>query len=65
MAIRALEDSRTKKPDDPDVLYHLGMTYAKRGDQPKAREALERALTVNPAFASAESARQPLVTVSQ
>ena len=65
MAVGPLEESRERRPDNANTLYHLGMTYAKLGDRAKAREALERALKVNPAFADAESARQTLLAVSQ
>jgi tetratricopeptide (TPR) repeat protein len=43
MAVGPLEDSVKKKPDSAEILYHLGLTYAKIGEKAKAREALERA----------------------
>ena len=48
LAVGPLEESLKKMPDNPDVLYHLGLTYAKLGDNAKARDALERALKLNP-----------------
>ncbi len=48
MAVRSLEESLSKRPDTAPVLYHLGLTYAKLGDKAKAREALERALRLQP-----------------
>ena len=65
MAVGPLEESLKKRPDNADILYHLGLTYAKIGDKAKAREALERALKLNPQLAAAESARQTLASVSQ
>jgi tetratricopeptide (TPR) repeat protein len=65
LAIPPLEESLKKKPNDPDVLYHLGMTYAKVGDKAKSRDALERALKLNLRQADVASARQTLGTVAQ
>jgi predicted Zn-dependent protease len=65
MAVRPLEESLAKKPGNPEILYHLGMTYAKVGEKGKAREALARALKGNPQMAAAETARQTLASVSQ
>jgi cellulose synthase operon protein C len=65
LAVGPLEDSAQKLPDNADVLYHLGMTYAKLGDKAKARNALERALTINPKFGGAAAARQTLESVSK
>ena len=48
MAVGPIQDSLRKRPDVPEVLYHLGMTYAKLGDKAKARETLERALKLEP-----------------
>jgi len=65
MAVRPLEESLAKKPGNPEILYHLGMTYAKVGEKGKARDALARALKGNPQMAAAETARQTLASVSQ
>ena len=42
LAVRPLEDSVKAKPDNPSSQYHLGMTYAKLGNKPKASEAWKR-----------------------
>ena len=55
LAVRPLEDSLRKRPDVRRVLYHLGMTYAKLGDKAKAREALERALKLDPKIGGDEA----------
>ena len=64
LAVRPLEDSLKKRPDAPWSLYHLGLTYAKLGDKAKAREALERALKLDPKVGGDE-ARRVLASVSQ
>ena len=65
LAVGPLEESLKKMPDNADILYHLGLTYARIGEKAKAREALERALKLNPRLAGAASARQTLASVSQ
>jgi len=65
MAVGPLQESLKKMPDNADILYHLGLTYAKIGNKAKARESLERALKLNPRLAGAASARQTLASVSQ
>jgi len=47
-------------PPVPDYYYHLGMALLDLGQQDKAREALEQALTLNPEFAEAHAARRLL-----
>ena len=64
LAVRPLEDSLKKLPDNAEVLYHLGLTYAKLGEKAKARGALERALKLNPKVGGDE-ARRVLALVSQ
>jgi tetratricopeptide (TPR) repeat protein len=65
LAVRPLEDSLKKKPDNPEILYHLGLTYARIGEQAKARESLERALKLNPNLPGSANARQTLASLSQ
>lgn len=40
--------------------YHLGLAYTQAGDEPRARLALERALTLDTTFAGADEARRLL-----
>ena len=66
MAVGPLEASlkRLRTPaEQAEVLYHLGLTYAKLGDRAKARDALESALKLNPQVGGAET-RRVLATVS-
>jgi tetratricopeptide (TPR) repeat protein len=65
LAIPPLEESLRKRPDTPEVLYHLGLAYAKMGDAGKARETLERALALKPAFAGHDVARQTLNSINR
>ena len=63
LALRPLQDSLRKRPGVPEVLYHLGMTYAKLGDKAKARETLERALKLDPKIGG-DDARRALASAS-
>ena len=63
LAIGPLRESVNQRPDQPEVLYHLGLTYAKLGDKAKAKQTLQRALDLNPRFVGSESARQTLASV--
>jgi tetratricopeptide (TPR) repeat protein len=64
LAVRPLQDSLKRRPNEAEVIYHLGMTYAKLGEQAKARDMLERALKVDPKVGGDE-ARRTLALVSQ
>jgi Flp pilus assembly protein TadD len=64
LAVRPLRDSLRKRPDNAEVLYHLGMTYAKLGDEVNARGTLERALQLDPKIGGDE-AKRALASVSQ
>jgi tetratricopeptide (TPR) repeat protein len=62
-ALTYLSQSIEKDPANPTYHYHLGMTYAQRGDDGKARRALERALALDPRFEGAADARKTLSTL--
>jgi len=64
LAVKPLEESLKKRPDNAEVLVHLGLTYAKLGEKDKARQALERALKIDPRVGGDE-ARQVLASVSK
>jgi tetratricopeptide (TPR) repeat protein len=63
LAVGPLEASLKKRPDNAEALYHLGLVYTKLGNQAKAREALSRALKLDPKIGG-EAARQALASVS-
>jgi putative PEP-CTERM system TPR-repeat lipoprotein len=64
LAVGPLEESVRKRPDSAEILYHLGMTYAKLGEKAKARETLERALRLDPRIGGDET-RKVLASVGQ
>ncbi len=43
-AIRELTEAVAKDPENPEYQYHLGAAYAAKGDIPKARAALQKAV---------------------
>jgi tetratricopeptide (TPR) repeat protein len=59
-AISEFRDSLAKAPDNPAVVYHLGMSYLKKGEKEKARAELEKALRLSAAFPGADEARRAL-----
>jgi tetratricopeptide (TPR) repeat protein len=64
LAVTPLEESLRKRPDRAVVLFHLGLSYAKLGDKTKSRNALERALKLDPTVGGDE-ARRVLADVSR
>ena len=59
-AIGEFSDCLVKLPENPAVIYHLGMAYYKNGDSAKARVELEKALSLDENFTKAEDARRVL-----
>jgi tetratricopeptide (TPR) repeat protein len=59
-ALALLKESAGKLPDNMEVQYHLGMTYAKLGDKVGAREALGRAAASPAAFVGKDEAKRVL-----
>ena len=59
-ALALLKESARKLPDNVEVQYHLGMTYAKLGDKPNARQALARAVASPVSFTGKEEAKRLL-----
>jgi tetratricopeptide (TPR) repeat protein len=64
LAVKSLENSVLKQPNNAGVLVHLGLAYAKLGEKAKARLALERAFKIDPR-AGGEEAKKALASVSQ
>ena len=57
--IALLEKAAKAEPKLADIHYHIAQGWIKKGDKPKARGALERALSINAKFSdSAEAAKQ-------
>ena len=63
LAIPALKISVDRDPNNALYLYHLGLAYAKNGETVRAREALQRALTLRPDFQGAQDARSVLASL--
>ncbi|UCF90819.1 MAG: tetratricopeptide repeat protein, partial [Desulfobacterales bacterium] len=59
-AIMEFSDSLAKIPENATVYYHLGLSYNKKGEKTRAREALEKALSLDATFKGAEQARNLL-----
>jgi tetratricopeptide (TPR) repeat protein len=63
LAVTALEQAVEAAPKSALYNYHLGIAYAKQGDDADARKALQRALALEPRFERADHARQVLSTL--
>ena len=65
LAVKPLESALKQLPNNAELLVHLGLTYAKLGEEAKARETLERALKLDPRVVGAEEAKRVLASMSQ
>jgi predicted Zn-dependent protease len=63
LAIPPLKLAVAKNPAKPAFHYRLGLAYSQTGDKASARQALERALKLNPDFEGAADARKLLKTL--
>jgi tetratricopeptide (TPR) repeat protein len=63
-AATQLEEAVKMSPQDGSYHYHLGLTYAKLGDKTRARSELDRAVSLNPAYAKAPDVRQALAELA-
>ena len=63
-ALSLLQASAEKLADEPEVLFHLGMTYYMLNDEVRARNTFNRALAVNREFPGKEEARKRLALLS-
>ena len=59
-AIQHLSQVVEKMPDVNVFNYHLGMAYYKKGDKARAKEQLEKALSLSDDFDVAEEAKKIL-----
>ena len=55
-AIAEFQDSLTQNPDNPVINLHLGLAYYKNKQPHKAKEFLDKALSINQNFKGAEEA---------
>jgi tetratricopeptide (TPR) repeat protein len=59
-SISAFLEAVEREPTNPTFQYHLGLAYARSGDQDRARQALQAALRLRPEFDGANEARRVL-----
>ena len=59
-AVNELSFAAGKLPKNATVRYHLGMSYFKNGENEKARQELEKALSLDKSFNGAEEAEKVL-----
>ncbi len=62
-AILYLQQSLDIEPNNPAYHFHLGMAYARKGDDAKARKLLERVLKIDPQFPDAPQVRKALASL--
>jgi len=60
LALSLLQKSANKLPDEPDVQFHLAMTYYMMDEEEPARAAFQRALQSNLEFSGRDECRQCL-----
>ncbi len=63
-ALSLLQNSAEKLPDEPEVFYHLGLTYYMMNDEAQASNAFKRALAAPRDFAGKEEARKRLALLT-
>ena len=61
----ALEDTQLSKDERLDVLYQLALTHERTGAMPKAIEALEQIIRLDPAFRNAKQRLEGLSQTAQ
>ena len=64
-AIAAFQRSVDKDRTNPLYHYHLGLAYAKDGDQANARQSLRKALALDPNFEGSSDARKALAALDR
>jgi putative PEP-CTERM system TPR-repeat lipoprotein len=64
-AASQLRDAVAREPRNASFQYHLGLAYARGEDSKKAREALERALSLDPKSPLAAEARSALASLKK
>src|SRR6185503_10233136 len=65
LGLAPLQQAIQTKPSEPVYHYHLGVAYARNGDKDRARQSLERALSLSPSFQGAAEARRTLDTLGR
>jgi tetratricopeptide (TPR) repeat protein len=60
-----LNEAVEELPNNPTYHYHLGLAYQKTNDRTRAREHLERALSINPSYPKADEIRKGLAKLGR
>jgi tetratricopeptide (TPR) repeat protein len=63
-ALRLLEESTDKLPDNPTIQFHLGMAHYMLGEEEPARIALQKAADASADFPGKDEARQRLALLA-
>jgi Flp pilus assembly protein TadD len=63
LAVRSFREAIDRTPANPTYHYHLGLAHLRAGDTTEARQALQRALKLNPQFSGAADARDKLASI--
>jgi tetratricopeptide (TPR) repeat protein len=63
-AIAEFQDSLKLTPDKAEINFHLGMAYYKNNQVDAAKEYLEKALKIDPAFDGAKEAQRVLKEIN-
>jgi len=63
-SVASLKQAVAAQPENAIYLYHLGAAYALNKDKPNARQALEKALKLQPNFLGADDARKILTSLN-
>lgn len=63
-AVPILQESALRLPEEPEVQYHLGMALYYLGDEPRAREAFDRAIATPDKITAPDEIRQRLAILA-
>jgi tetratricopeptide (TPR) repeat protein len=63
-ALRLLQESAGKLPDQSEIQFHVGMAHYMLGEEEPARLALQKAVDANAEFAGKDEARQRLALLA-
>jgi tetratricopeptide (TPR) repeat protein len=63
-ALRLLQESSSKLPDNPEIQLHLGMAHYMLGEEDASRIALQKAVDASADFRGKEDARQRLALLA-
>jgi tetratricopeptide (TPR) repeat protein len=61
--VSQFERSIELAPNNALSVYHLGLAHVQQGDLVRARELLERAISLDPRFDGADDARRALASI--